>query len=496
MRKLLITYFMLAPIWLWAQSNNHWTHNFNEESSLLSGAVVGGGAGPSAIFYNPASISEINESKLSINASLLSFEGLNAYHAYGEGIDLNDTRAFVVPRFFSYILKPPNNPKLNLEIAFLNRSNYQVENVTSEDRLEDVLGQLPGEERYVAFSKYENRHRDDWLGIGGSYKFGEHFSLGSSMFISAKTNYYFYQLDIEAGPTTQTIIREKIPFFTAKYIQQDFVKFNDYRLLWKVGLLFKKEHYSLGLNITTPSIGGIYSDGKRMMRKRSQSNITNPANGEPLPNYLLTDYAEKKEMRVNAKSPFSIAAGFTWYNQERTRTVYTTVEYFTGLDPYRKVEVDESESIADGTIFRLEDYTEWLTFIDGSKPVANLAVGYRWILRKSFMVLAGFRTDFNYKKKFDFSPFTQDKTFKSFDLDQYHFTGGMTVTILGQDLIAGLQYTFGNEKDQLQFANLSDPVEYNPRDMTALQGTRQNTMKSVRNSLSLYLGININLGEK
>jgi hypothetical protein len=38
------------------QSHHYWTRSFNEESSLLSGAVVGGGSGPSAIYYNPASI--------------------------------------------------------------------------------------------------------------------------------------------------------------------------------------------------------------------------------------------------------------------------------------------------------------------------------------------------------------------------------------------------------------------------------------------------------
>ena len=57
-----------------AQSFNHWTRSFNEESSLLSGAVVGGGAGPSAIYFNPSSISEISESKLSFHASLFSFK--------------------------------------------------------------------------------------------------------------------------------------------------------------------------------------------------------------------------------------------------------------------------------------------------------------------------------------------------------------------------------------------------------------------------------------
>jgi len=59
-----------------SQSHNHWTRSFNEESSLLSGAVVGGGAGPAAIYYNPSSIAEITESKFSLHASLVQIPDL------------------------------------------------------------------------------------------------------------------------------------------------------------------------------------------------------------------------------------------------------------------------------------------------------------------------------------------------------------------------------------------------------------------------------------
>ncbi|MEE4258080.1 MAG: hypothetical protein V2I47_13665, partial [Bacteroidales bacterium] len=57
--KLALVFSLLSSlsIQLNAQSYNHWARSFNEESSLLAGAVVGGGAGPSAIYYNPAGIS-------------------------------------------------------------------------------------------------------------------------------------------------------------------------------------------------------------------------------------------------------------------------------------------------------------------------------------------------------------------------------------------------------------------------------------------------------
>ena len=73
MRKVLLI-LLLSPIYLWAQPGNYWTNSFNSEASLLSGAVVGGNAGITAIFYNPAGISEVEQSRVDLNASLFNLE--------------------------------------------------------------------------------------------------------------------------------------------------------------------------------------------------------------------------------------------------------------------------------------------------------------------------------------------------------------------------------------------------------------------------------------
>lgn len=74
--------FFALPYYSVCQSGNHWSGNFNEESSLISGAVVGGDARAASIFYNPAGISEIEPSNLSVNASLFSFFNLNASNVW------------------------------------------------------------------------------------------------------------------------------------------------------------------------------------------------------------------------------------------------------------------------------------------------------------------------------------------------------------------------------------------------------------------------------
>jgi len=110
------------------------------------------------------------------------------------------------------------------------------------------------------------------------------------------------------------------------------------------------------------------------------------------------------------------------------------------------------------------------------------------------MLMGGFRTDFNYQKNYDYNPLLESKSVKGIQLDYYHLTGGLSLNIWGQDLIGGLQYTIGREMNQKQFVNLSDPVEYNSIENAPLQGTRQNNMNSLLNSLSLYFGATFNFG--
>jgi hypothetical protein len=495
MQKLILFVVVFVPLLTLSQSHNHWTRSFNEESSLLSGAVVGGGAGPSAIYYNPASIAEITESKFSLHASLFSFNFLNVKNALGDGVDLDYTRGIIEPRFLSYMVKPKKHPEWSLEIAFLNNENYRMDITQSVDQNLNILTNIPGEERYYAYFQYRNIYRDDWIGFGGSWKVSPSFFVGSSMFVSIKTLEYNYTIDIEAYPLDSVFINDEyVPFFSANYLESEYVKFNDYRLLWKFGLLYKKERFSVGFNITTPSLGGIYSDGKKVMHKEKQSNISLPETGEPLPNYVLTDYKEKKDVFVNSKSSLSVAAGLTYYIPDGTKILYTTVEYFAGIDPYRMVQAGENPDLASGSVFEDINVSEWLTFVSGAKPILNAAIGYRWTVKKDLMMMAGFRTDFNYRKNYDYNPYAQNKTLKGLDLDIYHFTGGLSWRIKGQDLITGLQYTVGREKNQQQFMNLSDPVEFNTTEMEPLQGTRQNTMKTFFNSLSLYFGATFNFG--
>jgi len=494
-KYVLITMMISLPFLTTGQSHNYWTRSFNEESSLLSGAVVGGGSGPSAIYYNPASISEVEASKFSLNASLVSFEFINAKNALGEGINLDDMNAKIEPRFISYMLKPKRHQNLSFEIAFLNNENEEGTVSASVDQKMDILTHIPGDERYFAFYQYNAKFRDDWIGAGFSTQLNKRVIVGLSMFVTIKSLKYSNSMEIEAYPLSDSanFTGGDNSFHAATYTDNYYLNFNDYRLLWKAGVLFKWDYLSLGLTITTPSVGGIYSDGKRVERKEQQANITYPETGDPIPDYLITDYQEKGNVDVSFRTPFSVSAGLTYRFRDHKRILYLSMEYFSAIDPYRMVEAEESALLTSGNENGLNDC---LTYASGAKPVFNAALGYSWTLNQKLLLKAGFRTDFNYQKNLDYEDLAGIPTVQKLNVDHYYITCGLSWKLMGQDIITGVQYCLGRSSDQKQIINLSDPMEYNFTEQKALQGTRTNDLVSLYNSVIIYLGFSFNFGEK
>jgi hypothetical protein len=487
----------IFPLVTAAQTHNYWTRSFNEESSLLSGAVVGGGSGASAIYYNPANISEVKAASLSVNASLFSFDFITLKNALGDGIDLSSSRASVEPRFLSYMIKRKKRPAWSFELAFLNNENTRVELIQSVDERIDILSQAPGEERYFAVYRYFNQFRDDWICFGSSVRISDRLYAGVGVYVIIKSLQYTNSLDIEAYSPSGDFDRTTDFTGTAAVNQRyQFLKFNDYRINTKLGLTYKYGRYSIGVCLTSPSVGGIYSDGKRVTHKQSQANIYDPVTGEPVPNFTIIDYKQKDDMDVSFKTPFSISAGLSYRTANGKRTFYTSAEYFHGLDPYRVVEAEESPDIASGEGFDERVYEEWLTFVAGARPVFNVSVGYSWTLKEDLLLMAGFRTDFNYQKNMDFGDFEDFQKIENLDLDLYYITCGLSWNVLGQDIITGLQYSVGRTTGEKQIANLAEPVEYSPVEHIALQGDPKSNMTTLLNAISLYFGASFNWGEE
>ncbi len=377
-------------------------------------------------------------------------------------------------------------------MAIFNNESYELGLHSKVDNQTDILTYLPGEERYYASYQYRNKYRDDWFGIGAAWRATPEVLLGLSTYGSVRTLRYEQEIDIEAIPLADTIFDGDlaIPFYSANYLQSEFVRFNDYRLLWKLGMLYTKPRFSFGITLKTPSIQ-VYSDGKKVSRKEKQSNIMAEGGQDFMADYVIVDAQEKKAVKTNFRDPLSIAFGIMLNNPDKSYTAFLTAEWNAWIDPYRMVSAPVNPNITTPDRFESMTNPEWLSYAHAAKPVTNVAIGYRHKIAENLLLMGGIKTNLNYRKGVDYKSFSNFNKMSSLEMNAFHLSGGLRLNIKDHELIAGLNYASGNQKGRSQIINLAEPVEYNTLEGKALQGTRQNTMQSRFHSLSLYFGANL-----
>jgi len=491
----IVCFAFLASFSVHGQSGRYWSNAINEESLILGGAVVGGGAGNSAIFFNPANIAEAANTQFSLNVDLVNWDFYNLDNALGEGLSLKKSKIYFQPRFISYLITSKKIEALKYQIAAFSKEDQNLNISQTSDQILDIITSLNGEERYLGNFRLNKRYNDYWLGGGMSYGLPRGFSIGTSLFVSIKTLYNEYTIDNAAHPLSDTIIGgpEPIPFYSATYYYYELLKFNNYQLIWKIGLGYKTDNLGFGINITSPSLL-LWADGKTAIRTLRQQNIMDPDGTDFLPNIDISDAQYKGNLRANQKEPWSVALGFTYRLNNSKHAFFSTVEYFHKIDPYKLVDADENSNLYISTV--VEDYpqSEWLTVAKGGNAVLNAAIGYRWEVSPRILLLGGFKTDFNHQKNLNLKGLKIFNQFKGLDLDMYHITSGARLNVKEHVLFAGIKYAFSAERNLPYFINLADPEEYSETEKAALQGTRLNGMDARYFSLSFYFGATFNFG--
>ena len=213
-----------------------------------------------------------------------------------------------------------------------------------------------------------------------------------------------------------------------------------------------------------------------------------------LPNMDISDSQYKQNVTANYKEPWSIALGFTYRSQNAKHSFFSTMEYFHRIKPYKVVEAEESPNLDDYTGTETFQHDEWLTVARSAQPVLNVAVGYRWEVSSNFLLLGGFKTDFNHQKNINKEELQGTNQFKSLELDVYHFTSGARFNIKQHVIFTGFRFAFGSEKDLPFLINIAEPEEYSLTEEAALQGTRLNRMDARYVGMSLYFGAIFNFG--
>ena len=478
-----------------AQTVNYWSWNFNTPSTLLAGAVVGGGSGPSSIYYNPALINFDNVASLSISANIFSFQFFKINNIAGDGLDVSNIKFKIQPRFLSYVL-PSKNKKLGMEFAFISPVTEDIEYTLQHFDEIDIIERMEGLETYSGYLNYGRKYDDTWGGFGLSYEFSKRFYIGGSSFFSYKSLKYHNIRSASAFQESDSVYINQVlePSYFAQNSFTEELNYWDASMIFKFGLHFlsENEQLSFGVNITSPNIPIM---GRADVRKDyEKSDVFDNESDSFTPNEILIEHEESVKTRI--KTPFSVALGFQYLTKNKNNFFSLTVEYFHNIEQYSIIETTDTNNKLPNYFDGLIGENDFLPYYFEARSVTNIAFGLKQYLTPTVYIFGGFRTDFSaaVEDNFRFS----GNTFKvsQLQLNKYHFTIGPVLTIKRSEVVTGIQYTFGGNKNFPNVINYKNPVEYIPLTGQSLEGIRMNNASTSINELSLFLGITVDLFKK
>lgn len=487
--------FICSALPLKAQLINHyWTQNFNSTSSLIGGAVVAGDGENSSIYYNPATIVEMEQgSNVSLAANLFSWNVYRNFNALGEGNNLYNTNFQVQPQFVSFTYKPP---KGNVSYAFsvLTRIKEDLETDFASSKDYDVMPYYPGKEMYNSLFSYRNQYSDTWVGFGLGQKLNNGFSYGVTLFVSASGLTYHFGYSNTAYKFADSTYTQYDHSSIAQSTYEESIKFYQYRIISKLGLAYKHDKWRFGLVLTVPSVN-VFSSGRTASRSQLQSNIRNQE-GQLVSEYLIFSVQEKKQLTANYKYPFAASFGFIREFREGDQKLYFTMEYFNEIKPYTMVGAEVNPDITSPQVYDTMQNKDYLSFAYKADPIVNFAIGYSWKIKETLTFLNAFRTDFASVQNLSTADLNGYNFMKTAFYNIYHYSAGLNFTFKKNTFIAGGEFSFGYTGNQNQIANFNNPVEYNPATGVALQGPQQNSAYLRYYGVSIYISATLNFISK
>ena len=492
--NLLIMFLLLVnSSTAFTQTDNYWSWSFNTKSALLAGSVVGGGAGPSAVYYNPSLIDHENVQSLSLSAVIVSLQFYNVDNLAGDGIDASKILFKIQPRFLSYVLDNKNE-RIGVEVAILSPVSEEVQYTIQHIDEIDIIKRAQGLETYSGYLKYARKYTDTWVGGGFSYKISDRFYVGGSAFLSIKLLKNQYRQIAKAYQEVDSILVDHK--YEPKYIAIS--GFEEEFRYWFLSFIFKAgayynlpgEQFSLGVNVTLPDIP-IY--GEAHIRKSFyRSNIYDNDENAFVSNENSIGVDEGLR-GVRVKNPFSFALGAQYSSKNHKKFVNISAEYFHHIDSYSLIKSSTQLNWTPDYVTTNISENDFMSYYFKAKAVTNVAIGFKNQISSTLAFLGGFRTDFSASNEDDTRYVANKFSVVQVHLNKYHITSGVGLKIKNLTIVSGLQYTFGRNKNMEQLIDYSEPVEYNPVTQHALEGIRHNNTNARLNEFALFLGVSISL---
>ncbi len=388
-----------------AQDSHYWTNQYGTEASLLGGLVVGSKHDLSSTFYNPGTLALTTDQTLTISTDAYQITQVNITSKSPAVPDLESNTSGAAPSIVAFRLQLDELGKNQIAFSFLVRDVVKADFYGRDINKTGTSGIRANDG--IIFSD----NVETWVGFSWGRKIKEKVGIGISQYIAVRSNRQRLQIINQVLEDPQT---------SATRIIYSDTYFNNFKILWKAGIIFDHRPLSFGFTVTTPSLNLFNYTGE------SSINISqiNSAGEEQ---FIAVN--DEDGLTSEYKTPFSIAFGAA-YHFEKT-SIYFSAEWFAKISSYEVLNTQPVIVVPSGEVI---PNTNFLS----RRSVINFGLGVDHKLGKDLSLYASMFTNNSAKDPDQLSKYSMS------GYNILHFLGGVALKYDILDLILGLGYATGN----------------------------------------------------
>ncbi|MCH7769716.1 MAG: hypothetical protein IIA49_01660 [Bacteroidetes bacterium] len=389
-----------------AQDSHYWSNQYGTEASLLGGLVVGSKHDLSSTFYNPGSLALTTDQILTISSDAFQITQIDVTSNSQDTPNLESRTSGTVPGIIAFRLPFEELGKHQIAFSLLVRDEVKTDFYGRDINRSGLTGVTANDG--IAFQNYS----ETWLGFSWGYKIEEFIGIGISQYVAIRSQRQRIQVINQEHENSLTA--------AASLLFSD-VFFNNFKILWKAGILFDHRPLSFGFAVTTPSLNLFNYTGEASL------NISQ-INSAVKEQFIAV--SDQRGLDSEYKTPFSIAAGAAYYTG--STSIYFTAEWFASLSQYEVLNTKPVSVLQTGDVIPNRNLLS-------RRPVFNYGVGVNHKLGSDLSLYGSIFTN-NSARESDLE--------SKYSLSSYnilHFLGGAALKYKIIDLILGLGYAFGND---------------------------------------------------
>jgi long-subunit fatty acid transport protein len=456
--------FVSIIVQSFAQDTHYWTYRYGTRAALLGGPAVGGLEDNSSVIYNPALLSLVKSTSISLNSNVYQVVSITAKDGAGPGQDVTSNQFSAVPITLSGLIRKKKPNRWTLGYAIIVPTEFTFKATAREEAVKNIANETesPGAESYVGQFTINTRLSENQGAFAIAYKINDHWSIGvTNQFIYRSHTYTKNELSRMILNNVNTINPNGTLVSTS---EAQSIEYTNLRYAGKVGLAFSSGNWSAGVAVVLPSIN-LTGSGTISRDVNASNLIAFNQNGPPF--FVRGDIGvndRETKLTTTYKSPLSISAGVAFRSMHTL--VAASAEWFGNIAVYN-IMSPSGDVFKRPTTLQL-DGKKFLQVNASNKSVTNFAIGVEHVLNEKLSISTGFRTNNSfYDRVYDDRIDSRNKknvNDNSLNLDIsswniYHVVLGGTFKQERRDLSIGFNFSWAADANIKQFANFDQPTE-------------------------------------